>query len=375
MKALIVDDEPDIREELSEFVEDLGIAVETAVNGEEALAKFYADPDIAIVLSDLMMPGLNGLDMLENMNIEPEGKARVKRVIFMTGNGNTQSVIRAMHLGATEFLLKPVDLNLLEKHILSARKWIAAERSRRAQEAALKEQISFNEVEISSLSRDIERAYSEALACLAAAAEYKDPETGQHITRIGEYAAVVAKELGWDRDRCDMIRLAAPLHDVGKVGMRDDVLLKEAPLDPAEAKHMREHPETGYHILSSSEYPVMKMAARIAYCHHERWDGSGYPRALKGTEIPLEASITSLVDVYDALRSKRPYKSALSHNKVMHIIKNGDGRTKPEHFRPEVLLAFLKAEDKMAAIFDSFKDEDAPPGTSVESAKNKTIRL
>ena len=375
MKALIVDDEPDIREELSEFVEDLGIAVETAVNGEEALAKFYADPDIAIVLSDLMMPGLNGLDMLENMNIEPEGKARVKRVIFMTGNGNTQSVIRAMHLGATEFLLKPVDLNLLEKHILSARKWIAAERSRRAQEAALKEQISFNEVEISSLSRDIERAYSEALACLAAAAEYKDPETGQHITRIGEYAAVIAKELGWDRDRCDMIRLAAPLHDVGKVGMRDDVLLKEAPLNPAEAKHMREHPETGYHILSVSDYPVMNMAARIAYCHHERWDGSGYPRALKGTEIPLEASITSLVDVYDALRSKRPYKSALSHDKVMHIIKNGDRRTKPEHFRPEVLVAFLKAEDKMAAIFDSFKDEDAPPGTSVESAKNKTIRL
>ena len=366
MKALIVDDEPDIREELSEFVEDLGMQVETAANGEEALAKFYADREIAIVLSDLMMPGLNGLDMLDNMNTAPEAKERVKQVIFMTGNGNTQSVIRAMHLGATEFLLKPVDLDLLEQHVVAAKKYVASERARRAQEEALKEQISFNEAEISSLNRDIKRAYGEALACLAAAAEYKDPETGQHITRIGEYASVLARELGWDRERCEMIRLAAPLHDVGKVGMRDNVLLKEGPLSPEEAKHMREHPETGYKILSTSEYPVMKMAARIAYCHHERWDGSGYPRALKGSEIPLEASITSLVDVYDALRSQRPYKPAFSHERVMEIIRDGDGRTAPEHFRPDVIEAFLNAEDKMAAIFDHFKDEDAPEGSSVE---------
>jgi len=375
MKALIVDDEPEIREELCEFVEDFGLSVETAANGEEALVKFYADPEIAIVLSDLMMPGLNGLDMLENMNTTPEVCDRVKQVIFMTGNGNTQSVIRAMHLGATEFLLKPVDLDLLEQHVVSARKLVAAERSRRAQEAALKEQVSFNEVEISTLNRNIERAYEEALACLASAAEYKDPETGQHITRIGEYAAVLAKELGWDADRCAMIRLAAPLHDVGKVGTRDNVLLKRGSLDPEETKHMREHPETGFHILSASPYPVMKMAARIAYCHHERWDGSGYPRALQGSEIPMEASITSLVDVYDALRSERPYKLALSHETVMSIIRDGDERTRPEHFRPDVIQAFLNAEEKMAAIFDNFKDEDAPEGASIESKKLKTRQL
>lgn len=373
MKTLIVDDEPDIREELSEFVSELGLPVETASNGEEALAKFYDDPEIAIVLSDLMMPGLNGLDMLDNMNAAPGAKDRVKQVIFMTGNGNTQSVIRAMHLGATEFLLKPVDLELLEQHVVAARRYVSAERARRAGEIALKEQISMNEVEISTLNRNIQRAYAEALACLAAAAEYKDPETGQHITRIGEYAAVLARHIGWDEERCEMIRLAAPLHDVGKVGMRDNVLLKEGPLDAEEAAHMREHPETGYKILSTSNYPVMKMAARIALCHHERWDGTGYPRGLKGSEIPVEASITTLVDVYDALRSERPYKPAFSHDKVMEIITVGDGRTSPHHFRPDVLQAFVDAQHDLRAIFDNFKDEDAPEGTSATKTAREVL--
>lgn len=373
MKALIVDDEPDIREELSEFVQDLGLEVDTASNGEEALSKFYADPDISIILSDLMMPGLNGLDMLDNMNVAPGAKDRVKQVIFMTGNGNTQSVIRAMHLGATEFLLKPVDLDTLEQHVVAAQRYVASERARRASELALKEQVALSETEISVLNRDIQRAYAEALACLAAAAEYKDPETGQHITRIGEYAAVLARHIGWDEERCEMIRLAAPLHDVGKVGMRDAVLLKEGPLDAEEAAHMREHPENGYKILSTSNFPVMKMAARIALCHHERWDGSGYPRGLRGSEIPVEASITTLVDVYDALRSERPYKPAFSHEKVMQIITEGDGRTLPEHFRPDVLQAFVDAQYDMKAIFDSFKDEDAPAGTSITSTARKVL--
>lgn len=357
MKALIVDDEPDIREELGEFVEQLGLSVVLASNGEEALGKYFADQDISIILSDLMMPGLNGLEMLESINDAPGSHQRVRRVIFMTANGNTQSVIRAMHLGANEFLLKPVDLDELEHHLASAQREVAADLARQTEKTLLKQQVSLSSAEISVLSRNVEEAYAEALACLAAAAEHKDPETGQHIIRIGQYAAVLAKELGWDQQRCEMIRLAAPLHDVGKVGMRDAVLLKEGPLDDDELLHMREHPETGYRILSGSAHPTMKMAARIARCHHERWDGSGYPKGLKGSEIPLEASITTLVDVYDALRSKHPYKPAFSHEKVMEIILNGDGRTEPQHFRPEVLAVFESAQEKMAEIFDQLSDD------------------
>lgn len=357
MKALIVDDEPDIREELGEFVEQLGLSVVLASNGEEALGKYFGDPEISIILSDLMMPGLNGLEMLDGINDAPESRQRVRRVIFMTANGNTESVIRAMHLGAKEFLLKPVDLDQLERHIITAMREVAADQARQTEEILLKQQVTLNSAEISALNRDVEEAYAEALACLAAAAEHKDPETGQHIIRIGRYAAVLAEELGKDKQWCDMIRLAAPLHDVGKVGMRDAVLLKEGPLDDDELLHMREHPETGYQILSGSAHPTMKMAARIARCHHERWDGSGYPRGLKGSEIPIEASITTLVDVYDALRSKRPYKPAFTHEKVMDIILNGDGRTEAHHFHPEVLAAFESAQSKMAAVFDQLGDD------------------
>jgi putative two-component system response regulator len=269
-----------------------------------------------------------------------------------------------MHLGATEFLLKPIDLDQLEKHIESAREYVAEEQFRRLNEQALAAKVTANEMAISALHKDIRRAYAEALACLAAAAEYKDPETGQHITRIGEYAAVIARSLGWDAERRDMIRLAAPLHDVGKVGMPDAILLKEGPLDAAEMRVMRQHPENGYKILSTSEYPVMVMAARIALSHHERWDGTGYPRGLKGNEIPVEASITTLVDVYDALRSERPYKPGFSHERVVEIITKGDGRTDPKHFRPEVLEAFLNCADDLNKIFLQFADgqEGAPVG-------------
>ena len=372
MKALIVDDEPDIREELGEFVEQRGLSVVLASNGEEALGKYFGDPEISIILSDLMMPGLNGLEMLDGINDAPESRQRVRRVIFMTANGSTESVIRAMHLGAKEFLLKPVDLDQLERHIITAMREVAADQARQTEEILLKQQVTLNSAEISALNRDVEEAYAEALACLAAAAEHKDPETGQHIIRIGRYAAVLAEELGKDKQWCDMIRLAAPLHDVGKVGMRDAVLLKEGPLDDDELLHMREHPETGYRILSGSAHPTMKMAARIARCHHERWDGTGYPRGLKGSEIPVEASITTLVDVYDALRSKRPYKPAFDHKQVMDIILNGDGRTEPKHFRPDVLAAFEAAQDKMADIFER-RSDDTDSSSHTSSSKREVL--
>jgi putative two-component system response regulator len=356
VKVLIVDDDAAIRDELSEFVAELGLTVSTAENGEEAITQYFGDEDIAILLTDLMMPGISGLEMLDTINNSPGADKRVLRVIFMAGNSDTQSVIKAMQLGATEFLLKPVDLDLLERCVLEAKKVVASERARIANEALLKEKVTQNEAEITTLNKGIQRAYAESLACLATAAEYKEPETGQHITRIGEYAAVLAAEIGWDKEWCDMIRLAAPLHDVGKVGMRDAVLLKNGPLDDAEASHMKEHPENGFRILSESNFPVMKMAARIALCHHERWDGTGYPRGLKGSQIPVEASITTLVDVYDALRSARPYKRAMTHDEVMKIITEGDGRTSPEHFRPDVLEAFKASADRLAKIFEKFAD-------------------
>ena len=356
LKVLVVDDEPDIRLELQDFVEELDFQCVLAANGEEALSVFKQDDSIQIVLSDLTMPGMSGLDLLERITKDADTRYRTRRFIFMTGNGDTRAVINAMRLGASEFMIKPMDLDLLENTLLEAREYVTTERFRVLNEQAREAELAATQVEVSGLNRDIRKAYSEALACLARAAEYKDPETGAHINRIGAYAALLAAELGWSREQCEMIRLAAPLHDVGKVATPDSVLLKKGPLTDEEFATMRQHPKFGYEVLSVSDYPVMAMAARIALNHHERWDGGGYPRGLTGSEIPMEASITTLVDVYDALRSVRPYKPSMTHEEAMTVILEGDGRTSPSHFRPEVLEAFKGADQAMNHIFESMAD-------------------
>lgn len=356
LKLLIVDDEPDIRLELKDFAEELGFECLLAANGQEALLAFKDSSDIHIILSDLTMPGMTGLELLERIVRDDDTKHRINRFVFMTGNGDTRAVIEAMRLGASEFMLKPMDLDLLEDVLVEAREGVLAERFRVLNEQAREAELAANAVEINSLTRDIRKAYREALACLARAAEYKDPETGAHILRIGAYAARLAAELGWSKEQCDMLRMAAPLHDVGKVATPDAILLKDGPLTDEEFTVMRQHPKFGHEVLSMSDYPVMAMAARIALNHHERWDGGGYPRGLSGSEIPIEASITTLVDVYDALRSERPYKAAMTHEQAMQVILEGDGRTDPKHFRPDVLAAFKGADQAMNHIFETMKD-------------------
>ncbi|MFT5394030.1 MAG: putative two-component system response regulator, partial [Gammaproteobacteria bacterium] len=174
--------------------------------------------------------------------------------------------------------------------------------------------------------------------------------------RIGEFSQSIAKELGWSKERQKVMLLAAPLHDVGKIGTPDSVLLKPGKLDPNELTIMKQHAQNGYDILFRSKHPVMHAAADIARSHHERWDGSGYPRGLKGTQIPIEARITALVDVYDALRSKRPYKPEFDQEKTLSIMLDGDGRTDPSHFDPELINVFRKLADKFNKIYSQLAD-------------------
>jgi putative two-component system response regulator len=222
--------------------------------------------------------------------------------------------------------------------------------------AGLEADVKAKTLEIRKLLGSLENAYVEALECLAVAAEYKDPETGNHIRRIGEYAQLVAKELGWSEARQKLMLLAAPLHDVGKVGTPESILLKPGKLDVDEVAIMKQHTRNGYDILSHSKHPVMQAAASIARNHHERWDGGGYPRGLKGTAIPIEARITALVDVYDALRSKRSYKPAFDQEKTLSIMLDGDGRTDPSHFDPELINILRKMGDKFDEIYLKLAD-------------------
>jgi putative two-component system response regulator len=354
-KVLIVEDEQKIREEIVDCLSDNGFDCVEASNGEEGLDHLRRDTSITVVLSDILMPGKSGLEMINAAQYEVS-KDRDLEFIILTGHGGTREAIDALKLGVLDFLAKPIDLDHLIQVVRRAEELVLLKSAGRHYKAGLEADVKAKTLEIRKLLGSLENAYVEALECLAVAAEYKDPETGNHIRRIGEYAQLVAKELGWSEARQKLMLLAAPLHDVGKVGTPESILLKPGKLDVDEVAIMKQHTRNGYDILSHSKHPVMQAAASIARNHHERWDGGGYPRGLKGTAIPIEARITALVDVYDALRSKRSYKPAFDQEKTLSIMLDGDGRTDPSHFDPELINILRKMGDKFDEIYLKLAD-------------------
>jgi len=199
-------------------------------------------------------------------------------------------------------------------------------------------------------------SHREAIFTLTSAAEHKDKDTGLHIQRIGFYCQELSEKMGMSRKFCDEIFYASPMHDIGKIAIPDSILLKPSGFTPDEWTVMRTHTSLGADILGGKDSPYLKMGAEIALNHHECWDGSGYPVGLKGNSIPLPARIMSICDVYDALRSKRPYKPAFDHAKTMDIIRSGDHRTQPEHFDPEVFDIFMKNHEVFRDIYQQNLD-------------------
>ena len=206
-------------------------------------------------------------------------------------------------------------------------------------------------------NQELEGAYADTLLRLALASRYKDEETGGHIARLSHSAKTLALFIGWDKGRAQRLFAAAPMHDVGKIGIPDSVLGKHGPLDENEWEIIRRHPTIGASLLAGTSSPLLGMAREVALTHHERWDGSGYPQGLEGENIPMSGRIVMLVDHYDALRSRRPYKAAFSHAKACDVMLNGNERTKPSHFDPQLLEAFRKIHCRFDEIFCRISDE------------------
>lgn len=207
-------------------------------------------------------------------------------------------------------------------------------------------------------AQELEQSYADTLVRLALASKYKDEETGAHIQRLSHYSKTIALYIGLPTEEADRLYAAAPMHDVGKVGVPDSILLKNGPLDQSEWEIIKQHPIFGASLLEGSPSLLLEMARKIALTHHERWDGSGYPQGLRGEEIPLAGRIVMFVDTYDALRSRRPYKSAYSHNKTCDIILQGNDRTRPSHFDPRLLEAFQDIHLEFESIFSRITETD-----------------
>jgi len=356
-QVLLVDDEPDIRREMGEAVDDAGFRHFSAGCVDEARALLADHDEIGIVITDLRMPGESGLTLLE-AEPPPSSLERRREFVIMTGHGDKQEAIRALRLGVLDFLEKPCDPDALACSIHRAAEVLRGRAQHRLLRDNLREDMEMQQALIASLRDQLNHAYAEPLHCLSEASFHRDNETGSHTRRIGIYARFVARALGWSPLDEARVELAARLHDVGKIGIPDAILRKPGPLTPDEWIVMKRHTEIGEAILSQSHASrELQLAAEIAGSHHERWDGSGYPRGLARDAIPIAARITQIGDAYDALRSTRPYKLPLDHRQACAVILNGDDRTRPEHFDPAVLGIFERQEALFASVFDSLQEE------------------
>lgn len=300
-------------------------------------------PDLLIV--DYMMPAPDGMEFIERLRALPAW-ADVP-ILMVTADHEKEVRYRALETGATDFLTKPIDRIEFSSRVNNM---LAMRRNHRlvADRAALLAH------EVHLATEAIRQRERETIFRLARAAEFRDPETGAHIQRMANYSCLIAAELGWTEGRVDELMQAAPMHDVGKLGTPDHILLKPGKLAPEEFEIMKQHARIGWEILHGSSSPVLAMAAEIALSHHEKFDGSGYPRGLAGDAIPLVGRIVAVADVFDALTSERPYKKAWEFERALAFLGEGRG----QHFDPDCVDAFMARLDDVRAVRERYQDEE-----------------
>lgn len=321
-KILVVDDEPINLKVLNNILKDLYKLI-FAKSGAEALRLIEKEtPDL--ILLDVMMPEMTGYDVCEHLKKQAVYKSIP--IIFVTALNDAIDEAKGLNLGAVDYIFKPVTPAVVK--------------------ARVKTHLSLVDIE------ELKRTRLQVIQRLGKASEYKDNETGMHILRMSHYSKVISLAYGHTLKQADDLLHAAPMHDIGKIGIPDRIMLKPGKLTDEEFEEMKKHPEIGAEILGESDSDLIELAKIVAMTHHEKWDGSGYPKQLKGEEIPIVGRIVALADVFDALTSERPYKHAWPVEEAVDFIKSQKGK----HFDPELVDIFEQQLDKILEIKNNWQD-------------------
>ncbi|MBF0159640.1 MAG: two-component system response regulator [Magnetococcales bacterium] len=343
--VMVVDDtETNIDIVLDALNDDYDVSV--ALNGLTALENCrHTLPDI--ILLDIMMPEMDGYEICRRLKQDPRTKD--VPVIFITAMSETQDEVVGFSLGAVDYITKPISIPIVRARVKTHLTLRQAQLELANQNVILEQKVRQRTVEL-------RQSRLTTITCLGRAAEHRDPETGAHIQRMSRYSQALALACGFDEAEAELILHAAPMHDIGKVGVPDRILMKPGPLTPEEREEMKAHVVIGGEILGNEPSKLLSMACQIALTHHERWDGRGYPSGLQGEDIPLHGRIVAICDVFDALTSERPYKPAWDVVRAIEQIRHASGT----HFDPTLVEHFLRIIPEILAIRDQLTEEHTP---------------
>ncbi|MCA1938969.1 MAG: two-component system response regulator [Dechloromonas sp.] len=334
---LVVDDSPENITILSDVLSH-DYRIRVATSGEKALKIVYSDEPPDLILLDIMMPGLSGLEICRRLKANPD-RRRIP-IIFVTAMSSTEDEQRGLELGAVDYITKPISPPIVKARVRT--------------HLALYDQSRELERMVRQRTAELMTTRQQIIRRLGRAAEFKDNETGNHVLRMSHYARLIAEAHGLGDEAASIIFNTAPMHDIGKIGIPDAILLKPGKLNAEEWKIMHQHPIMGAEIIGKHDNELLETARIIALSHHEKWDGSGYPRQLKGEEIPLEGRIVAIADVFDALVSVRPYKPAFALDDALHLMDEQTGK----HFDPALMEAFRKTLPEILRIREIYADEN-----------------
>lgn len=321
-RVLVVDDEPANLKVMREVLGDQ-YRLSFAKSGDAALALVEKELP-KLILLDIMMPNMSGFEVCQRLKENPQ--TQHIPIIFVTALADESDEFKGFEIGAVDYITKPISPAIVRARVKTHLSLVQAEQ--------------------------LKQAHVDLVHRLGCAAEYKDTDTGEHIVRMSKYSKILALAYGMDEQHAELLRQAAPMHDIGKIGIPDAILLKPGKLTLDEFEHMKEHAQIGAKILANSPSPLLQLAHILALEHHEKWDGSGYPTGLKGEQISLEGRIVAIADVFDALTSKRPYKQAWSIDEALSHIREQAGK----HFDPQLVTLFEGQQDAILEVYSLYQN-------------------